>query len=507
MRNAMAKATVTALIFACGAATAQPCGTWKPINGYDGTDSFVQNAQYAVSFVPPSLGSQVLILALGTANALPNGDPAPSGTTPNLVAYMPSGEWMALPSGRTLGSTWSTFATKGDEVFIIGSDWSNDFCKYNFATGQRTDLPGFVLPPGFTSWLGPTQSLTFGQKSDFLGENLYVVAQGSTSDDNGPGPIPPDLYRWNSASGWSPVLEALDETGHVTPNFQIAEIKAVDPDGTGPQAPGIVIAGDFSFLRVIGGPTVAAKNIALLTETTNGDPTVQPLGAGLSFECGPATYRGGVNGVTQNGSKIIASGIFDRSDTASVLHLATYDFQDSDPSWEQFGAPQFAPQQDVAVVNNLVFVVTGTNILDSEEVPECVAFPLRLRLEVLPLDGSSRTVIGSGVANWSQASVLLPFGPSPYNTPELIGLNSSGTAMNYEGGYARFVFGIGAILDVNNNGVFPEDEDVAALLISQAGGFVGPFSANGLDVNNNQVYPEDADITRWFEYLAGASCE
>jgi hypothetical protein len=305
-------------------------------------------------------------------------------------------------------------------------------------------------------------------------------------------------------------LEALDAYETATPNFQITEIKAFDPDGTGPQASGILIAGDFSFLRIIGGATVAANSIAFLTET-DGVPTVQPLGDGLSFECGASTYRGRVNGVTQNGSKIIASGIFNRSGTATVSNLATYDFQNQNqnpnPGWQQFGAPQLAPQQDVAIVNNLVFVATGTNTLDSvSDIEECVIFP-EFRLDVLPLDGSTRTPIGSGISNWSESTILLPFGPSPYGTPELIGLNAGGTSVSYDGGYARFVFGMGAILDVDNNGVFPEDADVTALGTSQAGGFVDPFSANGLDVNNNQIYPEDADITRWFEYLAGATCE
>jgi hypothetical protein len=65
-------------------------------------------------------------------------------------------------------------------------------------------------------------------------------------------------------------------------------------------------------------------------------------------------------------------------------------------------------------------------------------------------------------------------------------------------------------IDFNNNGVFPEDQDVIDFFDVLAGG--SPTSCdtvlgcNDIDFNNNGVFPEDQDIIDFFDVLAGGTC-
>ena len=59
-------------------------------------------------------------------------------------------------------------------------------------------------------------------------------------------------------------------------------------------------------------------------------------------------------------------------------------------------------------------------------------------------------------------------------------------------------------IDFNNNGVFPEDQDVVDFFNVLAGGECA--ACNDIDFNNNGVFPEDQDIVDYLNVLAGDDC-
>ena len=59
-------------------------------------------------------------------------------------------------------------------------------------------------------------------------------------------------------------------------------------------------------------------------------------------------------------------------------------------------------------------------------------------------------------------------------------------------------------IDFNNNGVFPEDQDVIDFFNVLSGATCN--ECNDIDFNNNQVFPEDQDVIDFFNVLAGAEC-
>ena len=65
-------------------------------------------------------------------------------------------------------------------------------------------------------------------------------------------------------------------------------------------------------------------------------------------------------------------------------------------------------------------------------------------------------------------------------------------------------------IDFNNNGVFPEDQDVLDFFSVLAGGTPATCDAtrgcNDIDFNNNAVFPEDQDVLDFFTVLAGGAC-
>lgn len=60
-------------------------------------------------------------------------------------------------------------------------------------------------------------------------------------------------------------------------------------------------------------------------------------------------------------------------------------------------------------------------------------------------------------------------------------------------------------VDFNNNGIFPEDQDVVDFLRAFSGDAC-PTCVD-LDFNNNFVSPEDADLLAFFRVLAGGTCD
>jgi hypothetical protein len=62
-------------------------------------------------------------------------------------------------------------------------------------------------------------------------------------------------------------------------------------------------------------------------------------------------------------------------------------------------------------------------------------------------------------------------------------------------------------IDFNNNGAFPEDQDVTDFFSVLAGGPCSPGNTcNDIDFNNNGAFPEDQDVIDFFNVLAGGAC-
>ncbi len=65
-------------------------------------------------------------------------------------------------------------------------------------------------------------------------------------------------------------------------------------------------------------------------------------------------------------------------------------------------------------------------------------------------------------------------------------------------------------IDFNNNGVFPEDQDVIDFFDVLAGGTPATcdvvLGCQDIDFNNNGVFPEDQDVIDFFNVLAGGQC-
>lgn len=73
-----------------------------------------------------------------------------------------------------------------------------------------------------------------------------------------------------------------------------------------------------------------------------------------------------------------------------------------------------------------------------------------------------------------------------------------------------FRFGSCDSIDFNNNGIFPEDQDVIDLFSVLEGGSCSTASTgcgcNDIDFNNNGIFPEDQDVLDFFAVVAGGSC-
>ncbi len=64
-----------------------------------------------------------------------------------------------------------------------------------------------------------------------------------------------------------------------------------------------------------------------------------------------------------------------------------------------------------------------------------------------------------------------------------------------------------ADIDFNNNGVFPEDQDVVDFFTTLAGGACSTGNCDPIDFNRNEVFPEDQDVITFFSVLAGGNCQ
>jgi hypothetical protein len=118
-------------------------------------------------------------------------------------------------------------------------------------------------------------------------------------------------------------------------------------------------------------------------------------------------------------------------------------------------------------------------------------------------NGSSWISLGTGVSGDVYTLAALPNGD----------LGVGGSFLTAGSQAARY-FGIWGLppecrcdsIDFNNNGVFPENQDVIDFFVVLAGGSCSSANCNDIDFNNNTVYPEDADVIDFFNVLAGGEC-
>lgn len=61
-------------------------------------------------------------------------------------------------------------------------------------------------------------------------------------------------------------------------------------------------------------------------------------------------------------------------------------------------------------------------------------------------------------------------------------------------------------IDINRNGVYPEDQDVIDFFTVLAGGECSTGDCIDIDFNGNGVFPEDQDVIDYFTVLAGGLC-
>jgi hypothetical protein len=119
------------------------------------------------------------------------------------------------------------------------------------------------------------------------------------------------------------------------------------------------------------------------------------------------------------------------------------------------------------------------------------------------MDTGAIVAVNPGLPNGSPARFDVPQPANRNGTFRFVVVSPSGRTVSD-------TFTVRGIdIDFNNNGVFPEDQDVIDFFSTLAGGVcVGAtfVTCDSIDVNVNGIYPEDADVVAFFTNLAGG-CE
>jgi hypothetical protein len=158
------------------------------------------------------------------------------------------------------------------------------------------------------------------------------------------------------------------------------------------------------------------------------------------------------------------------------------------------------------------YTLTGTIALDDQDTAGFVRLTNGIGLAIY-----FRLVSNNG--DFSTSGTLNPGTyvlQSSCNVTATAGQLDVGSVGNFaEAGSFRAVLTLGTPpacdgIDFNNNGVFPEDQDVVDFFDVLAGGEPvtcnGVVGCNDIDFNNNGVFPEDQDVIDFFNVLAGGEC-
>jgi hypothetical protein len=158
------------------------------------------------------------------------------------------------------------------------------------------------------------------------------------------------------------------------------------------------------------------------------------------------------------------------------------------------------------------YTLTGTLLLDDQDVAGFVRLTNGIGIALY-----SRSVANNGA--FTTSGTLNPgmyILQSSCNVTSVVGQPDVGSTGNFaESGSLFAVLTLGTppacdAIDFNNNGVFPEDQDVVDFFDILAGGTPatcnGVVGCNDIDFNNNGVFPEDQDVVDFFNVLAGGTC-
>ncbi len=272
----------------------------------------------------------------------------------------------------------------------------------------------------------------------------------------------------------------------------------------------LIVGGQF---LTVGGTTVPANRIARWTGSA-----WSAIGSGfnndvLGIACDPVT------------NDIIAVGAFTQLGSgAPVQYVAKW----NGATWTQVGsAPNALATCAAFSVTNELYV-GGTFTL-----PHPYAMKLSGNTWQPVLNTPSSTVIQIASANCGIAAVgasgplMLDFDPS-WSGSQLSTIPGAvrSLAVNHRGGLivggtfsattlgtpvtniAAFGLGIGGCgdIDFNNDGIAPDDGDLADFLSVLAGGPCSSGCCDSIDFNGNCIFPQDEDLIDFLRVLAGGPC-
>jgi subtilisin-like proprotein convertase family protein len=128
---------------------------------------------------------------------------------------------------------------------------------------------------------------------------------------------------------------------------------------------------------------------------------------------------------------------------------------------------------------------------------------LPIPIECYIPEGSSEAWLGLPIATGVQVSSLAGFYNENPNGTWTLGIfdDTSGNAGELFGLELEFV-GPDCDLDFNNDGLFPDDQDVVDFVSVLAGASCS--TCDDIDFNNDGLFPDDQDLTDFLAAMAGA---
>jgi len=297
-------------------------------------------------------------------------------------------------------------------------------------------------------------------------------------------------------------------TVHATEGTKITEAPAADLDGDG-QLDSVLGAGSVS---AISGGAVAGIVVARPTLAQDTEPT------GISFK---KNYVGHVTLIKQRTAAGFTSSITTQTDPLTGQMTISPDFSSvGSTEWEVTG---YGPNGE-EIGSAFACCATGIyqNLCPQGSYAKWVFYPPHWYFQgcIIP----SNFTLPNG--NVLSGVTSLRFGPvtgasllSDVEEIEVLDqapVDPDGIATPIQVGQIEVITAppLGApscdTIDFNNNGVFPEDQDVVDYFDTLAGGNPSTCDAalgcQDIDFNNNGVFPEDQDVVDFFNVLAGGNC-
>ncbi|HLP83293.1 MAG TPA: hypothetical protein VK157_03000 [Phycisphaerales bacterium] len=182
-----------------------------------------------------------------------------------------------------------------------------------------------------------------------------------------------------------------------------------------------------------------------------------------------------------NGDLII-SGNFTEVNGVAAQNVARFD----GTQWHAMGSGFLAPARDFAVVNGDLYAVNA-RLSPTTVAGNLVKWTGTTWTELAVSNGTVFELLALPSGELLVAGDFTQFADQPYTR---IALYRPGCACDS--------------IDFNNDGVFPENQDVIDFFNVLAGATCA--TCNDIDFNNNTVFPEDQDVIDFFNVLAGGTC-